>query len=211
MADARKIASVVSLLFLAAIVVPVAREQPATATSVREADAPCARCHQRLYDGYMKTVMANASGPAVERVTPATFRHKSSAVEYRVSVENGKVWLDFDRPGEFEIGGLHGRRLLEYYIGSGNRGRTYLYSNDNYWFEVPINWYTAFGGYDMRPGFQNTASWPRSICLWRPDVCTVIPAMFSWKYQGRGTVMAHFRSCTPASLVKPAMAILLGT
>ncbi len=160
MADARKIASVVSLLFLAAIVVPVAREQPATATSVREADAPCARCHQRLYDGYMKTVMANASGPAVERVTPATFRHKSSAVEYRVSVENGKVWLNFDRPGEFEIGGLHGRRLLEYYIGSGNRGRTYLYSNDNYWFEVPINWYTAFGGYDMRPGFQNSIMAP---------------------------------------------------
>lgn len=85
---------------------PLAPSQPPAATSAREADAPCARCHQRIYDSYMKTVMANASGPAVEYATPATFRHKPSAVEYRVSVENGKVWLNYDRPGEFEIGGL---------------------------------------------------------------------------------------------------------
>jgi hypothetical protein len=81
-------------------------------------------------------------------------------VEYRVSLENGKVWLHYERPGEFEIGGLHGRRLLEYYIGSGNRGRTYLYNTENYWFELPINWYTAYGGYDMRPGFQNSIAAP---------------------------------------------------
>jgi hypothetical protein len=160
MTDARKFASVVFLLFLAAIVMPLAPSRPPTATSAREADAPCARCHQGIYDSYMKTVMANASGPAVEFATPATFRHKPSAVEYRVSVENGKVWLNYDRPGEFEIGGLHGRRLLEYYIGSGNRGRTYLYNFDGYWFEVPINWYTAYGGYDMRPGFQNSIMAP---------------------------------------------------
>jgi len=160
MANVRKFASVVSILFLAVIVMRVAAQQPATTTSAREADAVCARCHQHLYDSYMETVMANASGPAVEHVTPATFRHKASAVEYRVSLENGKVWLQYDRPGEFEIGGLHGRRLLEYYIGSGNRGRTYLYSTENYWFEAPINWYTAYGGYDMRPGFQNSIAAP---------------------------------------------------
>jgi tetratricopeptide (TPR) repeat protein len=160
MADARKLVSVVSILFLIAIVKPVAAQQPATVTSAREADAACARCHQQLYDSYMKTVMANASGPAAEYVAPATFRHKPSAVEYRISVEKGEVWLNYDRPGEFEIGGLHGRRHLEYYIGSGNRGRTYLYNTDNYWFEVPINWYTAYGSYDMRPGYQNSIMAP---------------------------------------------------
>jgi len=118
MANARKFASIVSILFLASIVMRVAAQQPARATSAREADAVCARCHQHLYDSYMNTVMANASGPALEFATPATFRHQPSAVEYRVSVENEKIWLYYDRPGEFEIGGLHGRRLLEYYIGS---------------------------------------------------------------------------------------------
>src|SRR5882762_1361782 len=89
MTDARKFASAVTLLFLTAIVTPLSAQLPATATSAQKVDAPCARCHQRIYDDYMKTVMANASGPAVERATPATFRQKSSAVEYRVSVEGG--------------------------------------------------------------------------------------------------------------------------
>src|SRR6476660_6757395 len=155
MANFRKSAGIVSILFLAAIGTRVSSQQLAKATSAREADAVCAPCHQQLYDSYMNTVMANASGPAMEFATAATFRHQPSAVEYRVSVENGKAWFLYDRPGEFEIGGLHGRRLLDVYIGSGNRGRTYHDSTDNYWFEVPINWYTAYGGDDMRPGFQN--------------------------------------------------------
>ena len=138
-ANARKILAVLPILILMTDAISVGQEQPTAATSTREADAPCARCHQSVYDSYMKTVMANASGPAQESIAPGTFRHKTSAVEYRVLVDNGKVWLKFDRPGEFEIGGLHGKRLLEYYIGSGNRGRTYLYSYDRYWFEAPIN------------------------------------------------------------------------
>jgi len=160
MARTRRSFKVASILFLAAIATSAAAQQPARVTSAREADAPCARCHQQIYDSYMKTVMANASGPAAENAAPATFRHKPSGVEYRISVENGEVWLNYDRPGEFEIGGLHGRRRLEYYIGSGNRGRTYLYNTDHYWFEVPINWHTAYGSYDMRPGYQNSIEAP---------------------------------------------------
>jgi tetratricopeptide (TPR) repeat protein len=160
MARTRRSFKVASILFLEAIAMSAAAQQPARVTSAREADATCARCHQQIYDSYMKTVMANASGPTAENAVTATFRHRPSGVEYRISVENGEVWLNYDRPGEFEIGGLHGRRRLEYYIGSGNRGRTYLYNTDCYWFEAPINWYTAYGSYDMRPGYQNSIEAP---------------------------------------------------
>src|SRR5882672_2751116 len=105
MTVARKFTFVSSLLIFAVAAMPVAGQERAEATSVREADAVCGGCHKAIYDSYMKTVMANASGPAAERVTPATFRHKASAVEYRISVEDRNVWLDFNRPGEFEIGG----------------------------------------------------------------------------------------------------------
>ncbi len=75
-----------------------AAQQPARVTSAQEADAPCARCHQQIYDSYMKTVMANASGRIAENAVTATFRHRPSGVEYRISVENGEVWLNYDRP-----------------------------------------------------------------------------------------------------------------
>src|SRR5216684_3608973 len=165
MAGARKLVSLAFVLLLEAMVMSAAAQQPVRVTSAREADATCARCHQRIYDSYMKTVMANASGSAAEKAAPATFRHKPSGVEYRISVENGEVWLNYDRPGEFEIGGLHGRRHLEYYIGSGNRGQTYLYNTDHYWFEAPINWYTAYGSYDMRPGYQNSIKAPFDLAV----------------------------------------------
>jgi tetratricopeptide (TPR) repeat protein len=149
-----------ALLSLLAIVVPVSAQEQSPVTPVRIADEVCAGCHQKIFDSYVKTVMANASGPAAEGVILGTFRHRTSGVEFRVSTTNGKVWLSFDRPGEFDEGGLHGRRQLEYFVGSGNRGRTYLYTQDKYWFEAPINWYTSLGGYDMRPGFQTSITAP---------------------------------------------------
>lgn len=149
-------------VFLAAVL-PAVAQQTAGVTSVKIADSVCAPCHRSIYDSYLKTVMANASAPAAESATAATFHHKPSSVEYRVSLEGEKVWLDFSRPGEYELGGLQGRRLLEYSIGSGNRGRTFLYQVDHYWFESPINWYTAYGNFDTRPGFQNSITAPFNL------------------------------------------------
>src|SRR3569832_1535649 len=103
-----------------------AAQQPAAITSVREADASCAGCHKQIVDSYTKTVMANASGPAIEVTKRATFHHKTSGVDYVLSIEKNDVFLTFHRPGEFIDGGVHGQRKLDYYIGSGHRGRTYL-------------------------------------------------------------------------------------
>src|SRR5260370_27637687 len=111
---------------------PAAGRQADRVTSAREADAACARCHQQIYDSYMKTVIANASGPAAENAAPATFRHKPSGVEHRISVANGEVWRNYDRPGRFEIRGWPARRRLEYYICSGTPGRPALHNPPRY-------------------------------------------------------------------------------
>jgi len=121
------------------------------ATPVRQADLVCTRCHQTIYDNYLRTPMANASGLATEGFTPGEFTHKPSAVHYSVELRNHEVWLTYDRGGVPEFA-LHGKERLDYFVGSGLRGRTYLYSIDGFWFEAPINWYTAFKSYDMRPG-----------------------------------------------------------
>ncbi len=99
--------------------------------------------------------MANASGPAIEGVIPADFSHAPSGIHYRVFSEAGKAWMTYDRQGTAPPGAtgnpLHGRTELRFYIGSGKRGRTFLFEREGYWFEAPINWYAKKQLWDLAP------------------------------------------------------------
>jgi len=118
-------------------------------------DAACASCHGEIYEHYRKTPMANASGPAIDGVIPADFFHRPSSVRYRVYTDDGNVWMSYDRKdasGSAEIRNpLKGRKELRFYIGSGKRGRTFLFEQEGYWFEAPINWYAKKQLWDMAP------------------------------------------------------------
>jgi len=120
----------------------------------------CARCHASIADSYSRTNMAHASGPAEENFIPADFTHAKSGVHYRIYREGGRVWLSFDRPGDPSV---RGKRELLYYIGSGHRGLTYLFSTDGYVFESPINWYGKKGVWDMTPAYQNAKEIPLNL------------------------------------------------
>jgi hypothetical protein len=120
----------------------------------------CSRCHASIYASYSRTNMAHASGPAEENLIPADFTHATSGVHYRIYREDGHVWLSFDRPGDPSV---HGRRQLLYYIGSGHRGLTYLFSVDGFFFESPINWYGNSHIWDMTPAYQNAKEIPFTL------------------------------------------------
>ena len=104
--------------------------------------------------------MANASGPASQGVIAGDFEHKPSGVHYRVSAENGQVWLSFERPGDPSV---NGKRELLYFIGSGHRGRTYLFSVDRFFFESPINWYAGRKVWDMAPAYSEAREIPMNL------------------------------------------------
>lgn len=129
-------------------------------TSVREADAVCAACHGEIYRTYLLTRMANASGLAIEGIEPGTFTHLRSGVEYRIFVEKETAWISYDRQSDKN---MHGQQKLEYFMGSGNHGRTYLYSVNGYWFETPIAYYARKHGYDMRPAYLNDKEMPFNL------------------------------------------------
>ena len=137
------------------------------ATPVREADATCAQCHEKIYQNYLATPMANASGLATDNLQTGRFLHKPSGVEYTVSSLHGKATLTFRVPsGSGEMNELP----LSYFLGSGHLGTTYMYSINNYLFESPIAWYAASQGYDMKPGLAEMQTMPpplpmQSSCL----------------------------------------------
>jgi Flp pilus assembly protein TadD len=52
---------------------------------------------------------------------------------------------------------------LLYYLGSGKRGRTFLFQREGYWFEIPINWYAKKGIWDMAPNYQRAKEMPLTL------------------------------------------------
>ena len=109
--------------------------------------------------------MARASGPATQDFLPGEFQHAASGMHYRVYEEDGDAWLSFERSGENEV---HGKRKLQYFIGSGHRGRTFLFADDGFVFESPINFYAAKGAggqgvWDMAPAYQDAQEMPLNL------------------------------------------------
>jgi predicted CXXCH cytochrome family protein len=104
--------------------------------------------------------MANASGPASQGVIAGNFEHKPSGIRYQVTADNGHVWLTFERPSDPP---LQGKRELLYFIGSGGRGRSYLFSVDGFLFESPINWYGQRRVWDMAPAYQQAREMPMNL------------------------------------------------
>ena len=138
----------------------------ASAQSIVPAAPPgneaCAKCHSNIFETYVKTPMARGSGPATQGFLPGEFVHAASGVRYRVYLENGDAWMRFDREGEAP---LHGKRKLEYFIGSGLRGKTFTFSDESFSFELPINFYSRPGGspggvWDMEPKSQRANEMP---------------------------------------------------
>jgi len=120
----------------------------------------CARCHSALYESYQRTAMAQASGPAIDALTPAEFTHQESGVHYRIYSEKGSAWLSFDRQGDPAV---QGKRELLYFIGSGRRGRSYLFETDGFLFESPVNWYANKRVWDMAPAYQTAHEIPLNL------------------------------------------------
>jgi len=104
--------------------------------------------------------MARASGDAAEGLTTGAFEHKESRVRYRVFQRDGKVWMSYDREGKDAI---RGERELLYFIGSGQKGRTYLFSDQGFLFEAPINWYTQEGRWNMTPAYTEAREIPMNL------------------------------------------------
>jgi predicted CXXCH cytochrome family protein len=131
--------------------------------TVAERDAVCASCHREIYDRYLATPMARASGAAIDGFIPADFLHKASGVRYRIASRDGKVYLSYDRPAAAAGGALDGEVDLRYFLGSNTRGRTYLFQREGYWFEIPINWYAKKGIWDMAPNYQRATEMPLTL------------------------------------------------
>lgn len=151
-----------AVLLVTALLSVASRLQPSTAKIEVDVSAlgneACAPCHTEIYKSYLATAMARASGPALNGFVPGEFDDRVSGVRYRVYERDGHVWMSYERCRE-----ISGTREFLYFIGSGKKGRTYLFSDDRYLFEAPINWYSQENRWNMTPAYTQAHEIPMNL------------------------------------------------
>jgi predicted CXXCH cytochrome family protein len=123
----------------------------------------CAGCHRDIYERYSRTPMAQASGVATQGLISGGFTHAASGVRYEVSLREGRAYLRYERNDRAGPRQLAGEQALELYVGSGHRGRTYLFENGGLWFEAPVNYYGKKQVWDMAPAYKEAKEMPFTL------------------------------------------------
>jgi len=133
------------------LVLPLAAQSSAIGVEETGSKA-CAGCHAEIYRKYAVTGMARTSGRAGSDRLKESFDRAAftaSGVGYRVSPNQAGFQLHYSRPGVFE-----GERKLDWYVGSGHLGRSYLSSVDGFLFQAPVSYYSRPAKWDLSPGYQ---------------------------------------------------------
>jgi hypothetical protein len=140
--------STVALLFLAAL----------GAANAETGSGACAPCHAGIFASYMRTPMAvssgrTGSGSFAESFDKGTISHARSGVRYRVYRDKNGPSFDFELTDANQR--IQGTRPLEYFVGSGTVGRSYLFSVDGFLYQAPVSYYSANRRWDLSPGYQD--------------------------------------------------------
>lgn len=119
--------------------------------------AACAQCHPAIYKSFRQTAMARSSGPTSsaafrEGFQPGSFRDSKIDARYRVFEEGGQHQFEFVR--QFS----NGKGTLDYFIGSGSVGRSFLSVRDGFLFQAPVSLYASANRWDVSPGFRGYES-----------------------------------------------------
>ncbi len=156
-------ASLVCLILGFFVQGPAAFARDQANVPAEDPDKRCAACHADVYRQYQKSSMARGSGTALQGFIPGQYAHAASGVDFRVFLRDGSARMSYHRGATAQRAALDGERTLEYFIGSGAKGRTFLYEQEGYWYELPINYYTRKAGWEMAPNYSGATSMPAPL------------------------------------------------
>ena len=88
-----------------------------------------------------------------EKFDKAEFSHAPSGVAYRVTRDANETLLNIDLNREDLR--VQTSRRLEYFIGSGRVGRSYLFSWNGFLYQAPVSYYASESKWDISPGYRD--------------------------------------------------------
>jgi hypothetical protein len=127
-------------------------------------DQACAECHPGEADSFRRHPMGRSLQPASDwqagdRLTAkAHDPFHEQGLEFGVQIRAGRLCHRARRldPGGTEV--LKLEMQVDYVVGSGTRGQSFLVERDGHVFQSPISWYARKGIWDLSPGF-NADQW----------------------------------------------------
>jgi Cytochrome c554 and c-prime len=118
----------------------------------------CADCHREIHDEYFAThpmgrsvrLVADLEGPAADSL-PTTISH--AAIEYQAYRKGDALW---QAESATDSEGIIYRQDVEidFAVGSGARGYTFVSVRDGCLFQAPLTWYTKTLVWDLSPGYD---------------------------------------------------------
>ena len=114
----------------------------------------------RVYEGDGSSRAAlGSSGSGTRTHTDQLHTEQAHTDLGHIDPQSRSVWMSYERGSEK----FRGERELLYFIGSGRKGRSYLFSVDGFLFETPINWYSQEKRWNMAPAFTEAREIPMNL------------------------------------------------
>lgn len=119
----------------------------------------CARCHESIHRDYQTHPMAHSVVPVTDDLhsqgTPGVLGRviPGGVCEYEVSRDDGRV-LHHERAWDRDGVEIYDQSVpVDWAIGSGTRGVSYMIDRGGLLFLSPLSWYAGANGWDLSPGY----------------------------------------------------------
>jgi predicted CXXCH cytochrome family protein len=117
----------------------------------------CAGCHRAIHLSYMRTEMGRSMRRASDLDLPAPADLELAPLHrrFRVFRRNNKLYQSeyaLDESGNRIFDDIH---EIEFAIGSGVNGYSFVVRRDNYLFEAPLSYYAKRARWDLSPGYES--------------------------------------------------------
>jgi hypothetical protein len=117
--------------------------------------ATCAGCHKDIYESHIKTAHYLDSRPAAKEFIKGSFLPPENKFVYNQWME---VKLEKKKNSYFQTAYVNGIEYqsepFDIVIGSGRKGQTYLYWNENTLYQLPVSYYTPLNSWCNSPGYS---------------------------------------------------------
>lgn len=126
-------------------------------------DEKCIECHKEIHETYREHPMGRSVVPVAALAGEHPYDHEHNnpftafGIQFRVDQQGDRVFhrqTQLDGNGQPMYDFAH---EVDYVVGSGERGHSYLSCRDGFVFQTPISWFSQKERWDISPGFARWA------------------------------------------------------